>query len=96
MIIAGENTDEIEGILLKPPDDRTSTEKKKISLFSKHMYHMYVDIRNVLIDDHCRGLSLTELKKKMNMAKIQEYFPYTEPQINYCLSFVELHIKIVR
>lgn len=96
MIIAGENTNEIEGILLKPPDDRTSTERRKLSLFSKHIYRMYVDIRNVLTDDHCRGLSLAELKKKMNVAKIQLYFPYAEPQINYCLSFIELHIKIVR
>ncbi|MBP1045281.1 hypothetical protein I6N96_03255 [Enterococcus sp. BWM-S5] len=96
MMITGEDTGRIEAILLKPPENRLSMERRSLADFSKRMYAMYVGIRDVLTDNHCRGLGIMEVRKRMNMNKLQEYFPYTEAEIDYCLSFVDQHIKIVR
>lgn len=96
MMIAGEDTGIIEPILLKPPEDRSPTERRSLAKFSKRIYTMYVGIRNVLTDNHCQGLELNDVRKLMDVNKLREYFPYTEAEIDYCLSFVEQHVRIVR
>lgn len=96
MMITGEDTRTIEAVLLKPPEDRSQMERRALAKFSKQIYTMYVGIRNVLTDNRCQGIELNDVRKLVDVNKLREYFPYTKAEIDYCLSFVEQHIRIVR
>ncbi|WP_018764109.1 hypothetical protein [Bacillus sp. 105MF] len=88
------DTDYLERVVLKEPEERTSVERDIFNAGARFIYYRYTQIRDIVNRNRCNNLTIDKVKKLLDINRIQMFLPITEEEIHYIISFVEQNITI--
>ena len=77
-------------------DKRDSIQRDVLSMFSRHSYYRYTQIREILKTRKCKHLTVEQVRERLDIGKVQRYLPLAEEEIHYHIAFVDKHLTIIK
>lgn len=77
-------------------DKRDSIQRDVLSMFSRHSYYRYKQIREITKTKKCKHLTIEQVKERLDIEKVQRYLPLTDEEIRYHITFVAEHITLIK
>lgn len=89
------DTEEMIKIAQMNKEDRNSIQRDLLNYFSRLVYLRYVNIRSLTSGNKCQKMLPTEVQEKVKPEWIRKYYPYSDQEIDFYISFAEKYLKIV-
>lgn len=90
------NTDAIDVIMSKDKEDRSNAESFIIYNFTRFAYSKYVQIRDITAGKRCKKMSVDDVIERIDKTYVSQFVRLNVEEIDYILSYVKLHVEIVR
>ncbi|MEK0220884.1 hypothetical protein [Bacillus proteolyticus] len=88
------DTDYLERVAMLEPENRTSVERDIFNAGARFIYYRYTQIRDIINRNRCNNLTINKVKQLLDIDRVQMFFPITEKEIHYIISFVERYMQI--
>ncbi len=88
-------TESMIEIANKDPDNRDSIERELLYAFNRLIYLRYVNLRQIVSDNHCQKMKPDQVREKLNINKINVYYDCTEEEVMFYIDYASEFIQIV-
>lgn len=87
------DTDYIEAAIAAG-DKRDSIQRDILSMFSRHAYYRYNQIRDLTKQKKCRHMTIEKVREKVDVGSVSTRLGIQPEEVHYFIDFVDKYVKI--